>query len=282
VLNLISRQTNRGRQKAAAARLTLGLVTAVFQCSAGPSPAQDRLSIAQRLLAAYPSQLARVEGGDLIWTDGTRMPLRTHAAERSRAARLDDPDIADIVFDAYPVLGPLTPPGDGADPGRYRPAAMFDKMYGACGRGEVSARLRGVRWPGPNGPHIIRVTTINGVADRLQEISAEVARLPANVRPQLVPPAGGYNCRPIAGTRQPSAHGWGIAVDIAVSTSDYWRWTGRTSRATAAPWRNRVAPEIVRIFEAHGFIWGGRWTHFDTMHFEYRPELTGPAQTRSP
>jgi len=21
------------------------------------------------------------------------------------------------------------------------------------------------------------------------------------------------------------------------------------------------------------FIWGGRWYHFDTMHFEYRPEL---------
>ncbi|MDP3291618.1 MAG: M15 family metallopeptidase, partial [Sulfuricurvum sp.] len=23
----------------------------------------------------------------------------------------------------------------------------------------------------------------------------------------------------------------------------------------------------------HGFIWGGRWYHYDTMHFEYRPEL---------
>ena len=33
--------------------------------------------------------------------------------------------------------------------------------------------------------------------------------------------------------------------------------------------------EIVRIFEKHGFIWGGRWYHYDTMHFEYRPELLG-------
>jgi hypothetical protein len=33
--------------------------------------------------------------------------------------------------------------------------------------------------------------------------------------------------------------------------------------------------EIVAIFERHGFIWGGRWSHFDTMHFEYRPELLG-------
>ena len=26
-------------------------------------------------------------------------------------------------------------------------------------------------------------------------------------------------------------------------------------------------------FETHGFIWGGKWYHYDTMHFEYRPEL---------
>jgi hypothetical protein len=29
----------------------------------------------------------------------------------------------------------------------------------------------------------------------------------------------------------------------------------------------------VEIFEKHGFIWGGRWYHYDTMHFEYRPEI---------
>ncbi|MGC1959145.1 MAG: M15 family metallopeptidase, partial [Pseudolabrys sp.] len=37
--------------------------------------------------------------------------------------------------------------------------------------------------------------------------------------------------------------------------------------------RNRIPIEIVRIFEKQGFIWGGYWYHFDTMHFEYRPEL---------
>ena len=33
---------------------------------------------------------------------------------------------------------------------------------------------------------------------------------------------------------------------------------------------------IPEIFEKHGFIWGGKWDHFDTMHFEYRPELCVP------
>ena len=37
--------------------------------------------------------------------------------------------------------------------------------------------------------------------------------------------------------------------------------------------RDRYPQEIVEIFEKHGFIWGGKWSHFDLMHFEYRPEL---------
>jgi|GEM_PF-645494 len=31
-----------------------------------------------------------------------------------------------------------------------------------------------------------------------------------------------------------------------------------------------------KVFEKHGFIWGGRWKHYDTMHFEYRPEFFVP------
>jgi len=42
--------------------------------------------------------------------------------------------------------------------------------------------------------------------------------------------------------------------------------------------KNELPWEIVRIFEAHGFIWGGKWYHYDTMHFEYRPELIGAAK----
>jgi hypothetical protein len=36
---------------------------------------------------------------------------------------------------------------------------------------------------------------------------------------------------------------------------------------------NRIPWEIVEVFEKHGFISGGKWYHYDTMHFEYRPEL---------
>ena len=61
-----------------------------------------------------------------------------------------------------------------------------------------------------------------------------------------------------------------IAIDIATKHAHYWRWPGKAGRAQ---WRNEIPMEIVRVFERHGFIWGGRWHHYDTMHFEYRPEL---------
>lgn len=38
-------------------------------------------------------------------------------------------------------------------------------------------------------------------------------------------------------------------------------------------YRNRLPKAVVAAFERHGFIWGGKWYHYDTMHFEYRPDL---------
>ena len=51
-----------------------------------------------------------------------------------------------------------------------------------------------------------------------------------------------------------------------------WRNQSTNENANIA-YRNKYPHEIVEIFEKHGFIWGGRWYHYDTMHFEYRPEI---------
>ena len=66
-------------------------------------------------------------------------------------------------------------------------------------------------------------------------------------------------------------HGYAAAIDINVHYSDYWLWTQQ--KTGQFPWINRIPPQIVEVFERHGFIWGGKWYPFDTMHFEYRPEL---------
>ena len=97
-------------------------------------------------------------------------------------------------------------------------------------------------------------------------------KLPDSFVKYLIPLASkGYNCRAIAGTARPSAHGHGIAIDINVAWSNYWRY--RRTEAGEYSYENRIPWEIVEVFEKHGFIWGGKWYHYDTMHFEYRPEL---------
>ena len=63
-------------------------------------------------------------------------------------------------------------------------------------------------------------------------------------------------------------HSLAAAIDINTAYAAYWLWP----RAAAA---DILPAQIINIFERHGFIWGGKWLHYDTMHFEYRPELLG-------
>ena len=66
-------------------------------------------------------------------------------------------------------------------------------------------------------------------------------------------------------------HAYAAAVDINVKYSDYWRW-GSGSKDQPS-WHNQIPIEIVRVFEKHGFIWGGYWYDYDTMHFRIPSEL---------
>jgi hypothetical protein len=172
----------------------------------------------------------------------------------------------------YPAGEASQPPARNADPGRARNRAFFDKMYGDCRKGEVERHLAEVVWLPNKARQIVKVTKINAVAEKLAAVSRELDRLPARFDVFLVPAAGAYNCRLIAGTGRPSAHGHGIAIDVSLKGADYWRWS-RPGAGGDYPYKNRIPFEIVRIFETHGFIWGGKWYHYDTMHFEYRPEL---------
>lgn len=229
----------------------------------------------ERIAAAYPNLIERIDGNDLVWRDGMRMPLDDGKGIKPFAAWLEDPDIEDMLRLPYPAgAGPAEPAPD-ADPGRARNAPFFDKMYGDCRKGEVKGKLTTIVWLPKKARQRLEVTTVNGVAQRLEAVSRELDELPSSFDKFLAPAGGTYNCRTIAGTSRVSAHGYGIAIDIAVRPSDYWRW-GPGAAPGKISYRNRIPLEIVHIFERHGFIWGGRWYHYDTMHFEYRPELLPP------
>lgn len=225
-----------------------------------------------RLLAAYPDFLDRIEGNALIWKDGTRMTIDDKKGGKDFASLLGSPDIKDMFFARYPAGTPAQAPAVDSDPGRVRYEPLFDKMYGDCRKGEVQAKLVDVVWLPRKWGKALRVSSINGVAARLAAVSRDLDELPARFDPFLKPAAGTFNCRAIAGTDRVSAHGHGIAIDIATERAHYWRWS-KPDAAGRPIYRNEIPSEIVEVFEKHGFIWGGRWYHFDTMHFEYRPEL---------
>lgn len=261
--------------RVATALAALGATASLIWPTADAGDSQTQAN-RQRLVAAYPEMLDRVDGDMLVWRDGTRMPFGDGGrSAKAFEAWLADPDIDDIFAIAYP-LDPAAPPAKDEDPGRARPAQLFDKMYGDCRKGEVAKHLVTVPWLPKLSRHRLTVTRVNGVDRKLAAVSAELEALPKRFHTYLLPPAGGYVCRTIAGTDRTSAHGQGIAVDIAVKHSHYWRWSKAGADGTLA-WRNDIPLEIVRIFEKHGFIWGGRWYHYDTMHFEYRPELLPPS-----
>lgn len=71
-----------------------------------------------------------------------------------------------------------------------------------------------------------------------------------------------------------STHSFGIAIDINIKEANYWQWDCNCYNENAKlAYRNKIPAIIVQVFAKHGFIWGGEWYHYDTMHFEYRPEL---------
>jgi hypothetical protein len=243
-----------------------------------PAAAGELLQSAQaRLLAAYPGELERIDGNDLIWRDGTRMPLDDGKGDKTFKQWLNDPDIEDTLAVPYPAGEPITAPAKDIDPGRARNTAFLDKVYGNCKRGTLEKNLETVVWLPSKSKQRLRFNRNNGAASALDAVSRELDTLPKTFDVFLIPSAGTYNCRVIAGTSRLSAHGYAIAIDIAVKRSDYWRNTKPRKKDGTYAFKNAIPPEIVAIFEKHGFIWGGRWHHYDTMHFEYRPELAGTA-----
>lgn len=245
-------------------RRLLSILLIVAASPAAADPALDAL------VAAYPDFLVGHDDSSVTWKDGTVMPVG-NATPRPFDDMLNDASIRDQFAIPYPLGTTLKVPAVNEDPGRIRNEAFFRKMYGDCRSGEVKERLKAVSWLPHDGGGTLMATSTNGVADKLAAAARDLEALPRALKKYLVPSAGIYSCRPIAQTDRTSMHSYAAAIDINVHYSDYWLWTQQ--KTGQFPWINRIPLQIVEVFERHGFIWGGKWYHFDTMHFEYRPEL---------
>lgn len=221
------------------------------------------------LMKAYPEQVKDFKDGYIVMVSGDKI-LYDDKKDKSYLEKLNNSDLEDMF--ALPYNMKASRPGYREDGGRVRNDRFLQSMYGT-NESQVRANCVSVPWFGQR----VQFTKVNGAADSLRKVQKELATALPQFRDYYVT-SGTLYWRNIAGTNRVSAHSYGMTIDIAVQKySNYWQWDGSNAGKGEGDelkvYNNRIPLEIVRVFEKHGFIWGGRWYHYDTMHFEFRPEI---------
>jgi hypothetical protein len=152
-------------------------------------------------------------------------------------------------------------------------------LYGGGTRAAVERNLKKITFLGHEiTVHKLIVEPLGRVEERIREAAAGDKEIEAFL--PSISYLGGYNWREIQGTQRRSYHSWGLAVDIQPkqlgNKAIYWQWEReRNENWMLVPLERRWQPPegVIRIFENEGFTWGGKWALYDTMHFEFRPEL---------
>tara|TARA_B110001454_G_C12723292_1_gene436290 strand:+ start:1169 stop:2140 length:972 start_codon:yes stop_codon:yes gene_type:complete len=180
------------------------------------------------------------------------------------------------------------------DPGRLRIQELNKYLYGSSAS-EVQKNLVTIDFLNQK----IKFQKKFSGARMLELVGAELIKLSSTdkeSRQFLTPFLSGqkqlngmtFNWRNIAGSHRLSTHSFGTAIDLLTDhPAQYWLWDeikrnpDQAKKGESAYEHDHFVPsqrpyiplKIIRIFEKHGFIWGGKWNHYDTMHFEYRPEF---------
>ena len=227
-------------------------------------PQPSSATTKHNLIYKYPS-IQAIEDNKVLFRDESSL-MYDDKKSKTFDEKLENADIEDMFTQTYPAFEPITPPALNADPGRFRNDALLKKLYGSS-KSEIEKNLTTVTWLPKHGAKKILFNKHENAAIQLQKVSDELDKLPKEYMKYLENIAGTYYYRTIAGTNRLSAHSYGIAIDLNVKYSRYWQWDKQYV------FHNEIPKTIVDIFEKYGFVWGGRWYHYDTMHFEYRPEL---------
>ena len=264
-----------------------------------PAPGEREM---RALAASHPERIAEVAFRDGDWA--LRMDEVWYYWAKGRvlpeAERESWSGLTGLRFYSYPrgVLPPLRVLDedtrerirerleDAEDNPPARSETFLSHLYRAGTRGETEGQLVRAKLMG------FPVSLHRTAAEKLELVDRDLRAL-AETDPETrrffasLSHIGGYHWRPIAGTVSRSYHSYGLALDMIArdwgGRAYYWRnllsWN---EEWYALPYEKRwmVPLQIVDAFERHGFIWGGKWLYFDTVHFEYRPELLVLADAR--
>ncbi len=246
--------------------LLIGTLLLSFDVMASPT------NLANCLTSAY-DEITAVKDNTVYFKNGTNLAIGA-VSTQPFTTRLKRATIADQLSQTYPL--DFVIPAQYADAGRLRDDEFFKQMYGKTAS-EVQQNLATITWKPSNIK--LRFNRKNGAATQLEKVGNEIAQNPT-LSKYVSKSLGTFNWRNIAGTNRLSVHSFGVAVDFQLPKAQhkYWRWDGCTTEDKVCPYPKQLISDdnlkqVVKIFEKHGFIWGGKWASYDSPHFEYRPEL---------
>ena len=266
-------------------------------------PRSQAETIMRTLAAAYPNRIGPVEfrNGDwafpirdswFYYAEGRILPeeRRNHAAEyRPMGLNYNYPIALPSWESSAEQRATRTrnweearnrqPQAQPARPSTRRSNYFLEALWNITNHDEAWHQQANVRFLG-------RTITIHSglsqIMSRIDETIMNEARTNPEVR-QWIDSLGmvtGWNWRSVASSGNRSSHSYGIAIDLLPANlrgqATYWLWSSwHDPQWWNIPYSGRYHPpdEVIRTFESFGFIWGGKWGNFDTMHFEYRPEI---------
>ncbi|MCB2289001.1 M15 family metallopeptidase [Clostridium sp. CS001] len=223
------------------------------------------------LLIAYPEFITNIEQDNgyvyLVMKSGKKLKY-DDKTKKNAQEKLANPDLQDTLEQFYPLSEVKNIMEENFDPGRSRCYGLLSEVYGTS-KQTIESNLKKVNVGYGNYQFNNNNNAARSLANVMKELIPLSQRNP-NVRKCLLPCSGTFNYRVISGTSRLSPHAFGIAIDLASDKRDYWKWASKDEGGKRlASYPN----ELVEVFEKNGFVWGGKWSHFDILHFEYRPEF---------
>ncbi len=224
------------------------------------------------LMLAYPEYVIGVEKKNddevyLIMKSGKKI-IYDDKKQKNHEEKFANPDIQDMLEQDYP-LGTINDIMDkNFNPGRTRHYELLGEVYGNS-KGAVEKNLASLKYGYTN----YQFNSKNSANTSLEAVLKELMPLAKNrgdIGGILYPASGTFNYRVISGTGMLSPHSYGIAIDLKSDKRDYWKWS---SKEDGKKRLCEYPKELIEAFEKNNFVWGGKWGHFDILHFEYRPEI---------
>lgn len=224
------------------------------------------------LMLAYPEYIVGVEKNNdnkvyCIMKSGKKI-IYDDKATKTPEEKLNNPDLQDMLEQCYPLNRNTEIMDKSFDPGRARHYELLNEVYGSS-KNSIEKNLTSLKYGYTNYQFNSKNSANIALETALKEV-IPLSKSRGDIGSILYPASGTYNYRVISGTGRLSPHSYGIAIDLKSDKRDYWKWSSvEQGKKRLSDYPN----ELIEAFENNNFVWGGKWGHFDILHFEYRPEI---------